>query len=371
MKVLGVLLALFSFSVTLLIASDKFSPIRDFSKSPDNFVDFPTAPPSPSFGSIDSFSSFSPSDRLSDLHELMIISRYSKPRWVISSASFVDSHRSNPEIYAEINGDADVKRVLIDNEIPRVLGDAVKASGPAVEFFFHKTESFAGYQNYQAAGKTAFAAILQEPFDPATIVALIRTIAYDFVLNHYFTVLSLLNSANGFYQLILFTSINLNDYENIDRVLHVFCRHSDLSLMHFISAQEILQNRVKIMLELKRKNLNLRDFPRNCLKWTSLMNLLESLSPFKSNPPSKSNNSPVSPRSTNNSPACHSPLWQSLLHETDSSSMPKDSQPSRASPLFSSQRGPQYNPVQRSSPPLHCPLSLINPNDLEQQEQKF
>ena len=327
---------LFFYFFTSLITASNFSPIKDPLTSQETSLseEFSLAPiliPS----NTDLISALKPSSRTSPPFRL---SNYRSPinpsrspsRWYLSSASLIDLDHFNPVICAELTDDLDVQKLL---------NEAILTSSPAVEFLFHKSDTFNGYQNYQATGKAAFIAIFQSPFDPSIITLALSTVVYDFVIDQSFVVLSLVNSGTGLFELTLFTSINFNDYETLDRVLNAFSANQSLAKLYPTSAQELVQGRLAVMQNLARKNLQMSGSPESSRKniaWTKFMGLLGNLPRSKNSSPQSTHSSPLSSYNSPRSP----PLLQF------------------PSPL---------NTVQKRYPLLsnNRPPTIVNPDDLD------
>lgn len=342
------LISIYFLMVSIVFASD-FSPINDPRYVPKSHEDqtvlstvgFPLAPIINPSSTVEFLASIRPPSRTSPpLHQRHYRSPITdtSPRWLVSSSSLAEADHSMPVIFADLtNGDA-----------RKSLTEAVQASSPSVEFLVHKADSFNGYQNYQPVGKAAFSALFPAPFDPILLALTIRAVVNDPVIEQNFIVLSLLNQENGFFELTLFTTIDLNNYELLDRVLHVFCRYQGISTLHPKSAQELVLNRIKLIQSLARRNAHSSGSPVSARinhTWTRFMGLLGNLPRSASVSPHSAS---VSPHSVSGSP--HS------LPSSNSSPRANSDSPSR---------------VRRSPPPLTPPLrksgppSVINPKDLD------
>lgn len=281
--------------------------IRTFSptKFSDFFSNFLVSPPrgSPSFRLSPQKINFKLSPRLFET---------TLPRLLVSSASLVDPEHFEPVIFAEISD---------EREIPQILSEEFVESNPSVEFLFHQRDTFTGYHNYAASTKIALINPTC-PFKSKTVSKIIHVIAGDFVLKQFFVAVSVLNRSDGLCDLIVFTQIERDDYETVDRILHAFSRYRSLQTFRPAPAVDLVKFRLNLLQELFKKSLKITGSPessRKNLRWTRYSALLGIL--------------PNSPRS---------------------------------SPV---RRTTPSHPKQQAT--VKCPLSIINPKDLEEGSEDF
>ena len=133
-------------------------------------------------------------------------------------------------------------------EIPSILTSELISSNPLVEFLIYRPNSSSNLLNYPTTSKIAFyKSFPTSQIDSEVSSTILTVLERDFYLSGMFLMISILNRGDGITEVGIFTKIDQNDFETIDRLFHAFSRFPLLRNFVTTSANEIIQKRIVLM----------------------------------------------------------------------------------------------------------------------------